>query len=83
MIRNADHLALFVTDALKSRETCRIYQDALDSCWFIPGKDGRKIQQEQIQAFAEKNRWTVHVHIPGGYGIVADFRRAETDRKPT
>lgn len=77
MIRTAEHLALFITNNLKSRDSCRIYQDALDACWFIPGKEGRERQKDEIHAFAEKNRWTVHVHVPGGYGIVADFRHPE------
>lgn len=79
MIRNADHLALFIADALKSRDHCRIYQDALDQCWFHPGPAGRSIQREQIAAFAGRNRWIVQVHVPGGYGIVADFRPAPAD----
>ena len=73
MIRNADHLALFIKDALKSRRTCRIYQDALDSCWFFPSLDGRKAQSEHIHAFARTHGWSVQLHTPGGYGLVADF----------
>lgn len=73
MIRNADHLALFIKDALKSQKTCRIYQDALDTCWFFPSLDGRKTQSEHIHAFARERGWSVHLHTPGGYGLVADF----------
>jgi len=69
MIQNPEHLAAFVRDTLRYKESCRIFEHVLRHCWEVPPAE----QAVEIAAFAVQHGWQVKIHEPAKIGIVADF----------
>jgi hypothetical protein len=69
VIRTPHELQSYVSIRFRSRDTCRVFHDALNHCWPLPEED----QGREIAAFAAQHGWTVEVHQPAELELVADF----------
>jgi len=70
-----------ITQQLKERGFCVVFEDDLERCW--PSKEmARAKRKREIQGFAESQGWTAAI-LESGFGTRAIFRSLEPGPAPT